>query len=136
MGIVDYIVKGKKMPQSPIPAAVFTLPEVAMVGISEEEALAKGMKYKVGRFPYAAGSRANAVEEKYGLVKIIANEKNRLVGAHIIGAEAAEMMPILTHAVSCGMKPEDFKEIIFIHPTLSENIWEAVGVISNHAIHI
>jgi dihydrolipoamide dehydrogenase len=59
-----------------------------------------------------------------------------LIGAHIVGAEAGELMPILNYAVLKKMKAEEFKEITFIHPTLSENIWEAVGEISGVSIHI
>jgi dihydrolipoamide dehydrogenase len=136
MAIVDFITSGKPIAHHPLPAAIFTFPEVATVGISEDQALKNNLKIKIGRFPYAAGSRANAIDEKTGLVKVISAEDNTIIGAHIIGAEAGELLPLLTFAISRRMKSEDFKELVFIHPTLSENIWEALGEISNFSIHI
>jgi dihydrolipoamide dehydrogenase len=136
IAIVEFIAEGKEMVHHPIPAAVFTFPEFASIGLTEGEAKARGMNIKIGRFPYAAGSRSNAIDEKNGLVKVISDEDNTLVGAHIVGAEAGELMPILNYAISKKLKAETFKEMIFIHPTLGENIWESVGEISGGSIHI
>jgi dihydrolipoamide dehydrogenase len=136
MAIVDFIAEGKAAAHHPVPGAVFTFPEFASIGMTEAEAKSKGLSIKIGRFPYSAGSRSNAIDEKVGLVKVIADEKGQLIGAHIVGAEAGELMPILNYAVLKKMKAEEFKEITFIHPTLSENIWEAVGEISGVSIHI
>ncbi len=136
IAIVEFITEGKEMAHHPIPAAVFTFPEFASIGLTEGEAKARGINIKIGRFPYAAGSRSNAIDEKNGLVKVIADENNILLGAHIVGAEAGELMPILNYAISKKMKAETFKEMVFIHPTLGENIWEAVGEISGAAIHL
>lgn len=136
MAIVDFIREGKPIVHHPVPGAVFTFPEFASIGLTEAEAKAKGINITVGRFPYSAGSRSNAIDEKTGVVKVIADENHRLIGAHIVGAEAGELMPILNYAVSKGMKAEEFKEMTFIHPTLCENIWEAVGEISGASIHI
>lgn len=136
IAIVEFIAEGKEIVHHPIPGAVFTFPEFASIGLTEEEARARGINIKIGRFPYAAGSRSNAIDEKNGLVKVIADENNTLLGAHIVGAEAGELMPILNYAISKKMKAEIFKEMIFIHPTLAENIWEAVGEISGASIHL
>ncbi|MCP5102426.1 MAG: NAD(P)/FAD-dependent oxidoreductase, partial [bacterium] len=136
IGIVDFISGGKAVVHHPVPGAVFTFPEFASIGLTEAEAKEKGMNVTVGRFPYSAGSRSNAIDEKSGLVKVIAGEDGTLVGAHIVGAEAGELMPILNYAVTKKMKAAEFKEMTFIHPTLSENIWEAVGEISGASIHI
>jgi dihydrolipoamide dehydrogenase len=136
IAIVDFIAHGKAIAHHPVPGAVFTFPEFASIGLTEAEAKAKGMNIKIGRFPYSAGSRSNAIDEKSGLVKVIADENGILVGAHIVGAEAGELMPILNYAVIKKMKADEFKEMTFIHPTLSENIWEAVGEISGASIHI
>jgi dihydrolipoamide dehydrogenase len=136
MAIVDFISTGKPVSHHPLPAAIFTFPEVATVGISENQALKENLKIKIGRFPYAAGSRANAIDEKTGLVKVIADEDNTILGAHIVGAEAGELLPLLTYAVSHRLKSDEFKELVFVHPTLSENLWEALGEISNFSIHI
>ncbi|HEX7503064.1 MAG TPA: dihydrolipoyl dehydrogenase, partial [Acidobacteriota bacterium] len=71
-----------------------------------------------------------------GLVKVVAAEDHTILGAHIVGAEAGELLPLLTYAVTRRLKSEDFKDLVFIHPTLSENIWEALGEIGNFSIHI
>ncbi len=136
VAIVDHIVYGKDIPDFTIPAAIFTFPEFASVGLSEKDADELNIEYKVGKFPYSAGSRSNAINEKTGLVKIISDKKNTLIGAHILGAEAGELLPILTFGVMKKMNASDFKELIFIHPTLSENMWEALGEISGFSIHI
>ncbi len=136
MAIADFLSTNTPIPHHPVPAAIFTFPEVATVGYSENQALKEGMRIKVGRFPYAAGSRANAIDEKTGLVKVIAAEDNTIVGAHIIGAEAGELLPLLTYAVTRKLKSDDFKELACIHPTLSENVWDALGEISGFSVHI
>lgn len=136
IAIVNHLVHGSAVHHTPIPAAVFTFPEVASIGLSEEEAKKRDIPIEIGRFPYAAGSRANAVEEKTGLVKIIADKKHRLLGAHIIGAEAGELMPLLSYAVQHQLPAEHFADLVFIHPTLSENVWEALGTVGRFAIHI
>jgi len=136
IGIVDFIKNGKKMKHYPIPGAVFTFPEFASVGITEEEAVKNNVDFKIGKFPYSAGSRSNAIDEKFGLVKIISDKENILLGAHIVGAEAGELMPLLSYAVAKKMKADNFKDLICIHPTLSENIWEAIGKIGDFSIHI
>jgi dihydrolipoamide dehydrogenase len=136
IAVVDFIADGKPVTHHPVPGAVYTFPELASVGVTEKEAKDKGIPVKIGRFPYAAGSRSNAIDEKIGLVKVIADETNTLIGAHIVGYGADEMMPLLNYAVATGMKAEAFKEMIFIHPTLSENIREAVGQIAGFSIHI
>jgi len=136
MAIVDHIVNGTAVHLHPLPAAIFTFPEVATVGITQEQAAKDGLQIKIGRFPYAAGSRANAIDEKTGLVKIIADPENTILGAHIIGAEAGELLPLLTYAVTRKLKCDEFKDLVFIHPTLSENLWEAMGEIAGFSIHI
>ncbi len=136
MAIVDFLRTKKPIAHHPMPAAIFTFPEVATVGLSESQALKENLKIKIGRFPYAAGSRANAIDEKTGLVKVIAAEDNTIIGAHIVGAEAGELLPLLTYAVTRKLKSDEFKELVFIHPTLSENLWDALGEISNFSVHI
>ncbi|MCU0235540.1 MAG: dihydrolipoyl dehydrogenase [Acidobacteria bacterium] len=136
MAIVDFIVGKRPVVHLSQPAAIFTFPEMATVGLSEDQARQDGRKVTIGRFPYAAGSRANAIDEKSGLVKVIAAEDHTILGAHIVGAEAGELLPLLAYAVMRGLKAEDFKELVFIHPTLSENLWEALGEIGKFSIHI
>jgi len=136
MAIVDFIVENKPVAHHPQPAAIFTFPEMATIGLSEEQALLEKRKVTIGRFPYAAGSRANAIDEKMGLVKVLAAEDHTIVGAHIVGAEAGELLPLLTYAITRGLKADEFKDLVFIHPTLSESVWEALGEIGKFSIHI
>jgi len=136
IAIVDHILDGKEIHDMVIPGAVFTFPELASVGLTEEEAKDMGIEYKVGRFPYSAGSRSNAVEEKSGMVKVISDKDDTLIGAHILGAEAGELMPLLTYGISKKMKTIEFRDLVFIHPTLSENVWEALGEAGGYSIHI
>ncbi len=136
MAIVDFIVEKRPVVHLPQPAAIFTFPEMATVGFSEAQALQEGRKVTIGRFPYAAGSRANAIDEKSGLVKVVAAEDQTILGAHIVGAEAGELLPLLTYAVTRGLKADEFKDLVCIHPTLSENVWEALGEIGGFSVHM
>jgi dihydrolipoamide dehydrogenase len=122
IGIVDFIRERKKILKHTIPAAVFTFPEFASVGLSEERAKEKGIDIKIGRFPYSAGSRSNAIDEKTGIVKIIADKNNVIIGAHILGAEAGELMPLLTYAISEKKKTDDFKDIQLL-VKISGKLW-------------
>jgi len=136
MAIVDFIVSGTAVAHHPLPGVIYTFPEMATVGITQEQAEKEGLRVKIGRFPYAAGSRANAIDEKTGLVKIIADQENVILGAHIVGAEAGELLPLLTYAVTRKLKCDEFKDLVFAHPTLGENLWEAMGEIAGFSIHI
>ena len=136
IGIVDFIADNTPIHHHPIPGAVYTFPEMASTGLSEEQAKEQAIEIKVGRFPYSAGSRSNAIDEKVGLVKVIAARDNTLLGAHVVGYGADELMPILNHAVTTKMKADEFKEMVFIHPTLGESVWEAAGEIAGFSIHI
>jgi dihydrolipoamide dehydrogenase len=136
MAIIDFLISGTSVPHHPLPAVIFTFPEVATVGISQEQALKNNLQVKIGRFPYAAGSRANAIDEKIGLIKVIADQENTILGAHIVGAEAGELLPLMTYAVTRKLKCDEFKDLVFAHPTLGENLWEAMGEIARFSIHI
>jgi len=135
IAIARKLATGKPIVHHPVPGAVFTFPEFASIGLTEEQAKAELGEVKIGRFAYAAGSRSNAIDEKNGLVKVVAQTDGTLVGAHILGAEAGELMPILNWAVTKKLKADDFRELITIHPTLSENVWEAVAQIGGFSIH-
>jgi len=136
VAVVDFIAGGQAVGHQSVPAAVFTFPEVATVGFSEREARERLGKVVVGRFPYAAGSRANTMDEKSGLVKVIATETGVIVGGHIVGADAGELLPLLTYAVQHQLTAMAFKELILIHPTLGENVWEAIGEVAGFSIHL
>ncbi|MBN2266412.1 MAG: dihydrolipoyl dehydrogenase [Candidatus Aminicenantes bacterium] len=119
-----------------LPAAVFTEPEFASVGLTEEEAAAKGIKIKSGVFPLQASGRALTMEATDGLVKVLADEADRVVGAHVVAPGASDMIPVLTMAVAGGLTLKDLERIIYVHPTLSEAIGEAALKANNEALHI
>ncbi|OGC77366.1 MAG: dihydrolipoyl dehydrogenase [candidate division Zixibacteria bacterium RBG_16_40_9] len=119
-----------------VPYAIFTQPEVAGVGLTEKEAIDQGFKIKVGTYPYRAIGRAVGMDEQEGLVKIVADsESDEILGAHIIGALASELISSITVAMGLDARVEDVAEIIQVHPTLSEMIKEASLAVNKRAIH-
>jgi len=119
-----------------LPAAVFTEPEFASVGLTQEEAVAKGIKVKCGVFPLQASGRAMTMEAIDGLVKVLADEADKVIGGHIVAPGASDMIPVLTMAVAKGMTLKELDSIIYIHPTLSEAVGEASLKANNEALHI
>lgn len=119
-----------------LPAAVFTEPEFASVGLTQEEAAAKGIQVKSGVFPLQASGRAMTMEATDGLVKVLADGSDKVIGAHVVAPAASDMVPVLTMAVAKGMTLHDLDAIIYIHPTLSETIGEAALKAHNEALHI
>lgn len=118
-----------------IPAAIFSDPEIAVVGLTEEQARAEGRSLEVGRFPFSASGRASARGETQGFVKLLA-EKGRLVGAAVVGIEASELIAELTLALEVGATLEDLSLTIHPHPTLSEAIHDAADHGLGRAVHI
>ncbi|MGN6516490.1 MAG: dihydrolipoyl dehydrogenase [Rhizomicrobium sp.] len=109
-----------------IPAVVYTAPEVASVGKTEEELKAAGVPYKVGKFPFTANARAKTIAATDGFAKIIADAKtDRVLGAHILGANAGEMIAECALAIEFGAASEDIARTSHPHPTLSEAIRQA-----------
>ncbi len=119
-----------------VPACIFTTPEVASVGLKEKEAAERGIEVTVGKFPFAANSRAAAVRERGGFVKIIAAPDGRVVGGAIVGPAAAELIAELTLAVELGASAEDIARTIHSHPTFSEAVHEAALDVLGRPIHI
>jgi dihydrolipoamide dehydrogenase len=118
-----------------LPAAIFTDPEIAVVGMTEAEARAAGHAVKVGRFPFAASGRALALGESVGVVKVVADEE-RLLGVGIAGAEASELIGEAALALEMVAAAEDVALTIHPHPTLSEGVMEAFKHALGEAIHI
>jgi dihydrolipoamide dehydrogenase len=127
---------GRTVDYSALPSAVFTEPEFATVGLTQEEAAAKGLKVKSGVFPLQASGRAMTMGATDGLVKVLADEGDKVVGAHVVAPGASDMLPVLTMAVAKGMSLQELDGIIYIHPTLSETIGEAALKANNAALHI
>ncbi len=120
-----------------IPGIIYTHPELAWVGKNEQQLKAEGVKVKVGKFPFAASGRAMASQDTEGFVKVIADEAtDRILGCHIIGGQAGELIAQAVIAMEFGSTAEDLQLTVFAHPTVSEAIHEAALACDNHAIHI
>jgi dihydrolipoamide dehydrogenase len=120
-----------------IPGCTYCQPQVASIGFTELKAKDAGYELKIGRFPFMANGKAFAIGEREGFVKLIFDAKyGELLGAHIIGSEATEMIAELAMAKSLGATAESIIKTIHAHPTLSESVMEAAGVAYNEAIHI
>ncbi|MDP5209912.1 dihydrolipoyl dehydrogenase [Microbulbifer sp. 2205BS26-8] len=119
-----------------IPNVIYTHPEIASVGRTEEQVKADGEPYNVGSFPFVINGRAMAANDAQGLVKIIAHgETDRVLGAHIVGPSAADLVQQVAIAMEFGSSAEDIGMTVFAHPTLSEAVKEAALGVNGHAIH-
>ncbi len=120
-----------------IPSVVYTWPEAACVGQTEEEVRAAGIAYRVGKFPFTANGRARAMGSTEGFVKLIAEKTtDKLLGAHIIGPEAGTLIAECVTAIEFGASAEDVARICHAHPTLSEAVKEAALAADGRALHI
>ena len=119
-----------------IPGVIYTFPEVAYVGKTEENLNELKKKYKVGKFTFMANSRAKAIDEPEGFVKILADEKtDKVLGAHIIGPHAGELIAEIGIAMEFGASSEDIARTCHAHPTFSEAVKEAALSVDKRAIH-
>lgn len=120
-----------------IPAVIYTHPEVAWVGKTEQEVKAAGDDYAVGSFSFASSGRALAANDTQGMVKIIADaQTDRILGVHVVGPQASELIAQAVIAMEFDACAEDLGLTMFAHPTLSEAVHEAALAISGHAIHM
>lgn len=138
--LVAEVIKGQNRAYDvkTVPAVVFTDPEIASAGLTEAEAKAKGFNdLKIGKFPFGANGRAVSMMETDGFVKMIADAKtNILLGVHIVGPEASNLISEAALAVEMGARLEDLALTIHPHPTLGETMMEAAEATLGHAIHI
>ncbi|HVJ50939.1 MAG TPA: dihydrolipoyl dehydrogenase [Aliidongia sp.] len=136
--VVEHIVGQKShVNYDAIPAIIYTHPEVASVGRTEEEVKAAGIEYKVGKFPFTANARARTNAETDGFVKIIADAKtDQVLGVHIIGAEAGTMIAEATLAMEYGASSEDIARTCHAHPTVSEAMREAALAVDGRTLNI
>ncbi len=119
-----------------IPSVIYTWPEMSSVGITEEQAKDRGIAIKIGRFPFVANGRAKAMDESEGMVKILADAKtDRVLGVHIIGPRASDMIAEAVTTVEFAGSAEDVARICHAHPTLSEAFREAALDVDGRAIH-
>jgi dihydrolipoamide dehydrogenase len=120
-----------------IPNVIYTHPEVASVGQTEEQVKASGEEYNVGTFPFLAVGRAVAADEQDGMVKIISHAKtDRILGCHIVGPSASDLTQQIAIAMEFGSTAEDIGMTVFGHPTFSEAVKEAALAANGHAIHM
>ncbi|HBI45354.1 MAG TPA: dihydrolipoyl dehydrogenase, partial [Planctomycetales bacterium] len=120
-----------------VPSVIYTWPEVASVGQTEEQVKQSGREYKVGKFPFSANPRARCMDETEGLVKILADAKtDRVLGVHIFGPRASDMIAEAVAVMEFAGSAEDIARICHAHPTLSEAVREAALAVAGRAIHI
>lgn len=119
-----------------IPSAIFTSPEIGSVGLREKQAAERGIKYKTGRFQFRALGKAHAMGEIAGMFKIISEEgTDKILGAHIIGPHASDLVHEIAVAMENGLTVKDIARTIHAHPTLAEGIMEAAEDVHDLAIH-
>ncbi len=120
-----------------VPGCTYCHPQIASVGLTEQKAMEQGVDVKIGRFPYMANGKAIALGEPEGLTKTVFDAKTgRLLGAHLIGAEATELIQGFVIAMNLETTEEELMHSVFPHPTLSETMHESVLAAYGRAIHI
>lgn len=120
-----------------IPGIVYTAPEVAAIGKTEEELKAAGVEYKIGKFPFTANGRARAIRHTDGFVKVLADAKtDRVLGCHIIGPHAGDLIAEVTVLMEFGGSAEDLARTCHAHPTLAEAVKEAAMAVEKRQIHM
>lgn len=134
---VDNILgKNVEMKYSAVPNVIFTSPEIASVGITEDFAKAQNINIKVSKFPFSANGKALTMNEEEGFVKLIKNlDTNKLEGASVIGPDAASLIATLTVMINCEIDEDEIRHTIFAHPTTSEAIHESILGFSEGALH-
>ena len=120
-----------------VPNVIYTHPEIAWVGKTEQELKEAGVAVNAGAFPFAASGRALAANDAVGVVKIVADaETDRILGVHILGPQASELIAQAVIAMEFDASAEDLGLTMFAHPTLSEAMHEAALGVAGHAIHM
>ena len=120
-----------------IPSVIYTHPEIAWVGRTEQALAADGVDYRVGMFPFAANGRARAAGETTGMIKVLAHAStDRILGVHMLGTHCSELIAQAVVAMELGASSEDLAMTVFAHPTLSEALHEAALAVNGEAIHM
>jgi dihydrolipoamide dehydrogenase len=129
--------RDSEMDYFPIPGVVYTHPEIATVGLSEEEAKAAGHEIRVGRFPFSANGRARSMNDTVGFVKLVADaQTDRMLGCHILGPRAGDLIAEVVAAAAFRASVEDIALTVHAHPTLAEAIKEAALDVHDEVIHL
>ena len=120
-----------------VPAVIFTSPEMASVGLTEDQCKEQGLAYRTGSFPFAANGRALSLLEPEGFVKVIADAKtDEVLGVHMVGPDVTELIAEAALAIELGATSEDIARTIHAHPTLPEAMMEAAEAVHGMAVHI
>jgi len=128
--------KESEIDYTAVPRCIYTSPEIASVGLTEDEALAQGYQVRIGRFPFAANGMATILGERTGVIKVITEAKyGQILGVHIIGPRATDLIPEATLAMKLDATPQEISSIIHAHPTLSEALMEAALDVTGDALH-
>ncbi len=136
VAVENIINEPKEMDYSAIPNVIFTAPEIASVGVNEDEAKAKGMNITVSKFDFAGNGKALTMNEPRGFIKLIKNnETNKIIGGSIIGADASSLISALTLAITNGFSEKEITQTVFPHPTTGEIIHEAAMDFGIGALH-
>jgi dihydrolipoamide dehydrogenase len=119
-----------------VPSIIYTSPEVAWVGQTEEQLKQAGIEYRVGTFPFGANGRAKALEQAVGLVKFVADAKtDRILGVHMVGPYVSELIAEMVLAMEYDASSEDIARTVHAHPSLSEVVHEAALAVDGRPIH-
>jgi len=134
--VAERIMGIEKHFHSPVPDCIFVFPEIASVGMTEDECKEKGIPYNASKFMFGANGKALSLGEAEGFVKVLSNEKDEIIGVHIMGPHASDLIHEGTLAISAKLKAQDIIHTIHAHPTLAESFHEAVSGLKNEAIHM
>lgn len=127
----------ERIDYSAVPSAIFTSPEIASVGIREEKASEMGIKVRTGHFQFRALAKSHIIGEIDGMIKVISDERSdKILGVHIIGPHASDLIHEAVLAISMGLRTKDVSRVMHAHPTLSEVLQEAVADVHGEAIHV
>ncbi|MDF2533779.1 MAG: dihydrolipoyl dehydrogenase [Clostridia bacterium] len=136
IAVAERIMGIESSSHSPVPDCIFVFPEISSVGMTEDEAKEQGIIYSASKFLFGANGKALSLGEGEGFVKVLSNEQEEIIGVHIMGPHASDLIHEGTLAVSTKLKIDDIKNTIHAHPTLSEAFHEAVCGLKGEAIHM
>ncbi|MBO8126978.1 MAG: dihydrolipoyl dehydrogenase [Firmicutes bacterium] len=135
VALANILGENKTMDYSAVPSAIFTSPEVATVGLTEEQAAEDGLNPVTGSFMFTANGKALSINDNRGLVKIVATPEGKTVGVHILGPHASDLLPEAVLAVQKGLSVKEWAEVIRAHPTLAETTLEALEAVFGTPVH-
>ena len=137
VAVANCMGQDKKMNHNVVPSGIFTWPEIGSVGLRMEQARKEGMRPKTGRFLFASSGRAAAIGETEGFVKVLADpETDKILGVHIIGERATELIHEAAVAMQHGITTHELAEVIHSHPTMSESVMEAMEDVHDMSVHV